>query len=101
MKPVIAFALLFILTSSACINRQDAINRAMEWVNAHVPYDKSSNYKGYIMGCEGIVGYGWEFPKPGVPSWDLIPQGYCKQVSKSELAKGDILTCPHEHELIF
>lgn len=101
MKELLALALLFILCSTDCVNRQDAINRAMEWVNAHVPYDKNNKYKEYVMGCEGIVGYGWQFPKPGIPSWDLIPKGYCRQVSKNELEKGDILVCPNEHELLF
>ncbi len=101
MKAVILLALLVILCSADCVNRQDAINRAMEWVNAHVPYDKTGKYKEYIMGCEGLVGYGWQFPKPGVASWDLVPQGYCRQVDKNSLEKGDILTCPHVHELLF
>lgn len=83
MKAAIVF--LFALTCTlGCISRQDAINRAMEWVNAHVPYDASSTHNGYVQGCSGLVGYAWQFPKPGgAPSYDLIPGGYCKQISKN------------------
>lgn len=39
MKTFILFAILIAITFSACVKRPDAISRAMEWVNAHVPYD--------------------------------------------------------------
>lgn len=100
MKLIFLFGFCLAL-AAACINRQEAINRGMEWVNAHIPYDSSSKYKNYIQGCEGLVGYAWQFPTPGIPSWDLIPQGYCAQISKDQLQVGDIITCPHTHELLF
>lgn len=101
MKTIILLGLLLILCSAQCVNRQDAINRGMEWVNAHVPYDKTGKYKEYDMVCSGLVGYAWQFPKPGIASWDLIPKGYCKQVSKNDLVKGDLMVCPNEHVLLF
>lgn len=100
MKAIFLLAFV-VFIGSACVKRDEAVSRAMEWVNSRVPYDKNRDYNGYVMGCEGIVGYGWKFPKPGVPSWELIPKGYCKQISKSELANGDLLVCPNEHQLIF
>lgn len=89
LVPILAFLGL------GCVNRDEAVSRAMEWVNARVPYDKNRKYKDYYMVCEGIVGYGWKFPAPGVYSGDLIPKGYCKQVGKAELVNGDLLVCPN------
>lgn len=101
MKGVLLLLLALVGTQS-CITRQDAINRAMEWVNAHVPYDASSTHNGYVQGCSGLVGYAWQFPKPGgAASSELIPGGYCKQISKNELQMGDIMVCPGTHELLF
>lgn len=57
MKTLFMLGLLCVLAASACITRQDAVNRAMEWVNAHIPYNASAYHGGYIQGCEGIVGY--------------------------------------------
>lgn len=83
MRGVILLLLALVSTQS-CITRQDAINRAMEWVNAHVPYDASSTHNGYVQGCSGLVGYAWQFPKPGgAASSELIPGGYCKQITKN------------------
>jgi len=31
----------------------------------------------------------------------LIPQGWCKKVSKDKLEKGDIMVCPGHHQLLF
>lgn len=92
---------LLLVAVLGCINRSDAIKRAMEWVDAHIPYNAHAYHDGYIQGCEGLVGYAWEFPKPGVPSWDLIPKSYCTKISKDKLEKGDIITCPASHELLF
>ena len=97
MKYIILIAALAVLSLS-CINRQDAINRAMEWVNANVPYDASKRHDGYVQGCSGLVGYAWQYPKTGgVASGELIPSGTCKQISKSELQMGDIMVCPGSH----
>lgn len=99
-----ALLTLLLLTSVAlaCITRSDAINRAMEWVNAHVPYDSSSTHNGYLQVCSGLVGYAWQFPKPGgAASYEIIPGGYCKQISKSQLEMGDVMVCPGTHELLF
>jgi hypothetical protein len=87
--------LVSILTCStfACINRTDAISRAMEWVNAHVPYDANAYHGGYVQGCMGIVGYAWQFPKPGIGAGHLIGT-YCQKVDKTALAMGDIMTNP-------
>lgn len=93
MKQVVSYALL-LAAVLGCINRGDAINRGMEWVNSHVPYNPSGSHNHYIEGCEGLVGDAWQFPTPGIPSWDLIPQGYCTSISKDQLQRGDILTCP-------
>jgi hypothetical protein len=73
----------------------------MEWVNAHVPYNASAYHGGYIQGCEGIVGYAWLFPKPGISSGHLIPNGACKQTTKDLLAMGDLMVCPTTHQLLF
>jgi hypothetical protein len=73
----------------------------MEWVKANVPYNASAYHGGYIQGCEGIVGYAWLFPKPGVYSGDLIPQGWCKKASKGEMESGDIMVWPGHHQLLF
>jgi hypothetical protein len=100
MKQAVVYALL-LAAVLGCINRGDAINRGMEWVNSHVPYNPSGSHNHYIEGCEGLVGDAWQFPTPGIPSWDLIPQGYCTPISKDQLQRGDILTCPHQHELLF
>ena len=98
-KTPILLALLVVM-SWACVNRQDAVNRAMEWVHDHVPYDASKYHGGYIQGCEGIVGYAWLFPKPGVYSGDLIPSGYCTKTTKANMAMGDIMVCPGHHQLL-
>jgi hypothetical protein len=45
------FLALLVVMSWACVNRQDAISRAMEWVHDHVPYDASKYHGGYIQGC--------------------------------------------------
>lgn len=81
MKTAILFAIL-IATSLACVKRTDAIKRAMEWVDAHVPYDANKYRDGYVQGCMGIVGYAWEFPKPGVYSGNLVGH-YCSKVTKN------------------
>ena len=74
---------LIAILSLSCVNRTDAVARGMEWVKANVPYNASAYHGGYIQGCEGIVGYAWLFPKPGVYSGDLIPQGWCKKATKA------------------
>lgn len=84
MKTFISFAILIATSFSACVKRPDAISRAMEWVNAHVPYDANKYTDGYVQGCMGIVGYAWLFPKPGVYSGDLAST-VCKRTTKSEL----------------
>lgn len=101
MRQILLVVAVLIVVALGCINRQDAITRAMAWVSAHIPYNASAYHHGYIQGCEGLVGDAWQFPTPGIPSWDLIPQGYCTQTTKDQLEKGDILTCPHQHELLF
>ena len=73
----------------------------MQWVTAKVPYNANANHDGYVQGCEGIVGYGWEFPKPGVYSGDLMNQGWCKKITKDQLLMGDIMVCPGSHQLLF
>jgi len=73
----------------------------MEWVRDNVPYNKNSQHDGYVQGCEGVVGYAWLFPKPGVYSGYLISQGWCKPINKDQLQKGDILVCPGTHQLLF
>ena len=66
--------LSFVFTLSlACVDRSEAIGRAMEWVKDNIAYDKNSKHDGYVQGCEGPVGYAWGFPKPGVPSGSLLP----------------------------
>jgi hypothetical protein len=95
MKVIVLITLLAFSTY-ACVNRPDAISRAMEWVNAHVPYDANAYHGGYVQGCMGIVGYAWQFPKPGVYSGDLVGH-YCDKIGKSSLAMGDILVNPGTH----
>lgn len=94
--------LLVLLTFSTfgCVQRKDAISRAMEWVNAHVPYNANAYHDGYVQGCMGIVGYAWEFPKPGVYSGNLVGH-YCEKVGKDHLEMGDIMVNPSTHELLF
>ena len=99
MKAVILLTVL-IATSLGCINRPDAINRAMEWVKANIPYDANKYHDGYVQGCMGIVGYAWLFPKPGVYSGDLVGN-YCKKVTKNDMESGDIMVNPGTHELLF
>jgi hypothetical protein len=62
---IVSLMLTFALS---CVNRADAISRSMEWVKDGVPYNKNAYHQGYVQGCEGIVGYGWNFPKPGIYS---------------------------------
>lgn len=50
---------LLAFTALGCVNRKDAIGRAMEWVNAHIPYNANAYHDGYVQGCMGIVGYAW------------------------------------------
>ena len=72
----------------------------MEWVNAHIPYNASAYHNGYVQGCQGIVGYAWLFPTPGIPAGHLIGT-YCSKVAKEGLLMGDIMTNPEAHELLF
>ncbi len=58
MKAAFLMALLA-FTALGCVNRKDAIGRAMEWVNAHIPYNANAYHDGYVQGCMGIVGYAW------------------------------------------
>lgn len=76
-----------------CINRQQAIKRAMEWVHAKVPYNADATHHGYIAGCEGIVADAWGLPKPGIPTWDIVSKGYAHYIDKSELLPGDGMLC--------
>jgi hypothetical protein len=92
--------LILAASNSACVDRDDAIKRAMEWVHDHIPYDAGSYHNGYVQGCMGIVGYAWQFPKPGVYSGDL-EGNYCKKVNKDKMEKGDIMVNPGTHELLF
>ncbi len=64
MKSILLLALLAI-ACSACISRSDAVNRAMEWVRDKVAYDASKTHNGYVQGCSGMVGYAWDYPRPG------------------------------------
>lgn len=100
MKLILFFTFVT-LSLCACLNRTVAVNRAMQWVTAKVPYNANANHDGYVQGCEGIVGYGWEFPKPGVYSGDLMNQGWCKKITKDQLLMGDIMVCPGSHQLLF
>ena len=100
MKSILILALTFTLTLT-CIDRSEAIGRAMEWVKDNVSDNASLKHDGYVQGCEGPVGYAWQFPKPGVYSGDLIPQGWCRKIGKDQLQKGDILVCPGKHQLLF
>jgi hypothetical protein len=68
----------------------------MEWVNAHVPYDASKYRSGYVQGCQGIVGYAWQFPTPGIPAGHLLGP-YCRQVTKNDMEMADIMTNPEAH----
>ena len=99
MKAVLILAILLI-SSLGCVNRKDAISRGMEWVNAHIPYDANAYHDGYVQGCMGIVGYAWQFPKPGVYSGDLVGN-YCKKATKADMEEGDIMVNPGTHELLF
>jgi hypothetical protein len=99
MKLAILLTIL-VVSTLGCVNRADAINRAMEWVNAHVPYNANAYHDGYVQGCMGIVGYAWLFPKPGVYSGDLVGN-YCKKTTKDSLTMGDIMVNPGTHELLF
>lgn len=83
MKHIILLTLLA-FTALGCVQRKDAIGRAMEWVDQHVPYDANKYKDGYVQGCMGIVGYAWLFPKPGVYSGDLA-NTVCKRITKKEL----------------
>jgi hypothetical protein len=91
---------ILVVSTLGCVNRQDAISRAMEWVNANIPYDANKYHDGYVQGCMGIVGYAWQFPKPGVYSGDLVGN-YCKRTNKDGMEKGDIMVNPGTHELLF
>lgn len=82
MKRLLLLGLLVVASLSACVKRTDAISRAMEWVNAHIPYDANKYTDGYVQGCMGIVGYAWLFPKPGVYSGDLA-NTVCKRTTKN------------------
>lgn len=95
MKELLLLTLLTFNTF-CCVNRTDAINRGMEWVNAHVPYDANKYHDGYVQGCMGIVGYAWQFPKPGVYSGDLVGN-YCHKVTKNDMVMGDIMVNPGAH----
>ena len=81
MKSVLLVAFLA-LACSACISRSDAINRAKEWVRDGVPYNDGKQHDGYVQGCSGMVGYAWDYPKPGgISSGQIIPSGACTQLS--------------------
>ncbi len=73
---------LIVCALTTCVKRTDAINRSMEWVNKHVPYDANKYTDGYVQGCMGIVGYAWQFPKPGVYSGSLVGN-YCTKTTKN------------------
>jgi hypothetical protein len=98
MKTFLFLAFLA-LAYSACIGRSDAVNRAKEWVRDGVPYDGGKQHNGYVQGCSGMVGYAWDYPKPGgIASGELIPSGACtKLTGKADLQIGDLLTCPGVH----
>lgn len=95
MKKLVLITLL-VISTLGCINRKDAISRAMEWVNAHVPYNANAYRDGYVQGCMGIVGYAWQFPKPGVYSGNLVGH-YCEKVTKANMEMGDIMVNPEAH----
>lgn len=101
MKVHIVLIVLLFNIAFACVNRNDAITRAMEWVKDKIPYDANKYHQGYVQGCMGLVGYAWQFPKPGVYSGDLIHGGYCKAISKDKMTLGDIMVCPGTHQLLF
>jgi hypothetical protein len=85
---------------AGCIDRGTAVGRAMEWVRDGVPYNAGAYHDGYVQGCEGIVGYGWDFPKPGIPSGELEGR-VCTRINKGQLEKGDLMVHPNSHQLIF
>lgn len=93
---IIIFVTLFVGLALSCTNRTDAINRAMAWVNSHIPYNASAYHNGYVQGCQGIVGDAWQFPKPGISASHLIG-GYCEKVTKNSLLMGDIMVNPDAH----
>ena len=85
------------------ISPSKIIENAKFWLNPCVPYSQSSYHKGvggtkYRQDCSGYVSMAW---KLGTSQTTRTLDQYSKKISKSELARGDILLNAGEHTLIF
>jgi len=73
---------IFIALSSCCVNRADAISKALEWVRDAIPYSQTEYHEGYRKDCSGLASCAWRLKKPGYTTKTFIPNNACVNTTK-------------------
>ncbi len=84
-------------SSLKCVARSTMIARGQDWVDKHIPYNKT--YDGYRTDCSGFVSMCWQLPTPGHTTSTL--PGVSSTISRGELQPGDAILCPGTHVVLF
>ena len=110
-------------SSAAALSTDDAVARALEWVDAQLQYCQSPNgaadpdpscsstcereenpdWDAYRSDCSGIVSYAWGLPAPGRTTSEFAPEetDITYVIDATQLQPGDAINIPGTHMMLF